>query len=353
MPIVPPPEALLDQPDMELLDLFGRMRSLTNEAGFSGILPAVWQCSDESQGIKKALFGYLFDCPVFNLGRVGALLDPTRLQTAAQHGRDLVILGGSHLGAREDDGIGYVERVHGEQAPCCGMLRRMLEEYLQLYRRAARLITLFRGVGGIKVEIPYKYLFRKPQAEAARFHLRLPRLVDGEALRDAGRGKVFRLSPEFAARHQQPLAELGREPRPIGELLEPDLFYFTKQLNRESREPRAMLEGSVFEFLPEVVCSPRPHRRLCDVHTWRQFHRLASYLTDSFDGAGRNILVVAGLTRDHSIRRNTFVPQFGFWMEQGRALQSRYYAPSEIGALLGEQEVCRPGRSFLDYAGVL
>ncbi len=353
MPIVPPPEAFLDQPEMELMDLFGRMHSLTARAGFSGVLPAVWQCSDESQGIKKALFGYVFDCPVFNLGRVGALLDPTRLLTAAQHGRDLVILGGSHLGARAEDGIGYVERVHGEKAPCCGMLRRMLEEYLQLYRRAARLITLFRGVGGIKLEIPYKYLFRKPAAETARIHLRLSRLVDGEALRDASQGKVFRLSPAFAARHQQMLASLGSEPRPIGELLEPDLFYFSKQLEGESRQPREMLERSVFAFLPEIVCSSRPHRRLCDVHTWRQFHRLASYLTDSFDGAGRNILAVAGLTLDHTIRRNTFVPQFGFWMERGEALQSRYYGPPEIHELLSAQRLYRPEKTFLEYAGVV
>ena len=82
MPIAPPSEILLDQPAMELMELFGRMRSLTEQVGFRGTLPAVWQCSDESQGNKKSLFGYVYDCPVFNLGRVGALLDPTRLGPA-------------------------------------------------------------------------------------------------------------------------------------------------------------------------------------------------------------------------------------------------------------------------------
>ena len=124
MPFAPPPEQLLDQPEMELMDLFGRMRSLAVTAGFSGTLPALWQCSDESQAIKKALFGYVFDCPVFNLGRVGALLDPTRLGPASHHGHDLVVLGGSHIGSRQEDGIGYVERVHGKVAPCCGKLTR-------------------------------------------------------------------------------------------------------------------------------------------------------------------------------------------------------------------------------------
>ena len=104
MPIAPPDENLLDLQPMELMDLFGRMRSLTDKAGFTGTLPAIWQCSDESQSIKKSLFGYTYNCPSFNLGRVGALLDPTRLATAAHHGNDLVIFGGSHIGAAEQDG---------------------------------------------------------------------------------------------------------------------------------------------------------------------------------------------------------------------------------------------------------
>ena len=60
MPIAPPLESLLDQAPMDLMELYGRMRSLTDEAGFTGILPAIWQCSDESQSIKKALFGYVY-----------------------------------------------------------------------------------------------------------------------------------------------------------------------------------------------------------------------------------------------------------------------------------------------------
>ncbi len=59
---------------MNLMEVHGRMRSLTDKAGFSDTLPAIWQCSDESQSIKKSLFGYVYNCPTFNLGRVGALL---------------------------------------------------------------------------------------------------------------------------------------------------------------------------------------------------------------------------------------------------------------------------------------
>ncbi len=352
MPIAPPAEELFNQPEMELMDMFGRLRGLTEAAGFRGVLPAVWQCSDESQSIKKALFGYVFDCPVFNLGRVGALLDPNRLAPASRHGHDLVILGGSHLGGIEEGGMGYVKRVHGEQAPCCGMLARLLDEYLQLYRRAAALITLFRGVGGIKVEIPYKYLFRKPAGEAARIHIHLEQLVDGPALRDSSHGKVYRINPAFAERHQISLAGLTGDSHPIGELLDQDGFHFSKRLDRESYDPRTMLEVANFEFFPEVVTASHPHRRLVDVNTWRQFHRLASYLTDSFDSGERNILVVAGRTLDHTIRRNTFIPQFGFWMKKGRALQARYFGPPQINELLAGQQGYRPPKSFLQYAGV-
>ena len=352
MPIAPPAAALLDQPPLELMELYGRMRSLTDRAGFNGTLPVVWQCSDESQGIKKALFGYVYDCPVFNLGRVGALLYPSRLLPASHHGHDLVILGGTHIGAREEGGVGYVERIHGELAPCCGMLRRVLEPYLVLYRRAQTLIRLFRGVGGPKIEIPYKYLFRKNPGDTPSIQLHLGRLVDGDALREAGHGKVYRLNQEFSARHQLALADLTGEPRPIDDLLDPQCFSFARRLDQDSQDPNALLETSVFDFLPDIVTSRRPHRRLSDVNTWRQFHRLASYLTDSFDSGERNILMVAGLTLDHSIRRNSFIPQFGFWMEQGRALQARYYDPPQINELLLGQPVYRPSRTFLEYAEV-
>lgn len=351
MPIAPPPEASLDHPPLELMPLLGKMRSLTDRAGFTGTLPAIWQCSDESQMIKKALFGYVFDCPSFDLGRVGALLDPTRLLTAGHHGHDIVILGGSHIGTREEDGIGYVERVHGQVAPCCGMLQRMLGEYRQVYRRAAQLLSIKRGEQGPLIEVPYKYLFHKPVGDTVRMQINLTRLVEGEAFAEGSLGKIYRLNPELAARHPQVIATLGDIPRPLGPLLEAQSFSFTKRVNHESLEPRHMLESSVFDFMPEVVTAAHPHRRLCDITTWRQFHRLAAYLTDSFDSGDRNILVVAGLTLDHSIRHNTFIPQFGFWMEQGRALQARYFSPAELNDLLAAQPDYRPPHSFLEYAG--
>lgn len=351
MPIAPPAESLLAQPAMELMDLFGRMRTLTDQHSFSGVLPAVWQCSDETQMIKKALFGYVFNCPTFNLGRVGALLDPTRLGPAAHHGRDLVILGGSHLGAREEEGIGMVERVHGPVAPCCGKLRQILWEYLQIYRRAATLITVFQEGGGLRIEIPYKYLFRKPPVDTPRIQLRLSRLVTGEAIRDGSHGKIYRLHPRLASRHAATLPSLDRETQPLAERLTAETFVFERRLDPDTLDPLKMIEFSVFDFLPEIVASRYPHRRLADINTWRQFHRLAAYLTDSFDSGERNILVVAGLTVDHSLRRNTFLPQFGFLMAQGRALQARYFSPPELVELLACQPVYRPKCSFLDYAG--
>ena len=354
MPISPPIETLLEQSPMELMDLFGRMRSLTSEANFEGELPVVWQCSDESQSIKKSLFGYVYDCPAFNLGRVGALIDPKRLIPASHHGRDMVILGGSHLGGSEEAGIGYVERVHGKVAPCCGMLNRLMKPYIILYQRAATLITLFRGPGGLKVEIPYKYLLRKSTDthDHPHLHLNIDRLVDGEPLRDASQGKVYRLNKEFTNHYQHPLKEIAKTPVSIGKLLDPTTFYFTKNLNETLHDPDSMLEGSVFDFMPDIVTSPYPHRRMADINTWRQFHRLASYVTDSFDSGDRNILIIAGLTIDHTIKRNTFIPQFGFWMQQGQALQARYFNAPELNELLGEQEVFAPCKTFLEYAEI-
>jgi len=352
MPIAPPPESFLDQNPMDLMELFGRMRSLTDQAGFEGTLPAIWQCSDESQSIKKALFGYVYNCPTFNLGRVGALLDPTRLATAAHHGKDMVILGGSHIGAKESTGVGYIERVNGRRAPCCGMLAVVLDEYLRVYRRATQLIKIFRTGHLIKIEVPYKYLFVKPVSDIARIVINLDNLVEGSALGEGTLGKIYRAHPKLIAKNQNLQGLVQETPQPIGDLLTPELFSFRKNLDHESHEPKTMLEVSVFDFLPEVVAASFPHRRLCNINTWRQFHRIASFITDSFDGSDVNIFVLAGLTIDHTIRHNTIIPQFGFWMEHGRALEARYFGSKEIYRLLAEQQIYRPPVTFLEYAGL-
>jgi hypothetical protein len=352
MPIAPPDEKLLDLPPMELMDLFGRMRSMTDEAGFTGTLPAIWQCSDESQSIKKSLFGYTYNCPSFNLGRVGALLDPTRLATAAHHGNDLVIIGGSHIGTEESDGIGYIRRIHGGVAPCCGMLGRVLNEYLHVYRRATKLIKISHKSDSFIIEIPYKYLFPKPAGDTARMKINLEKLTGGEALGEGTLGKLYPLNPAIIEKNRQALSGWDEESTPIGKLFSPELFTFCKQIDMESREPQHMLEASIFDFMPEIVSSSRPHRRMCDINTWRQFHRIASYITDSFDGSGRNIFVLAGLTIDKTISHNSFMPQFGFWMKQGRALEARYFGPEQVRKLLLSQKVYKPPVTYLEYAGI-
>lgn len=352
MPIAPPAEKLLDPPALNLMNLYGRIRSLTDAADFSGVLPAIWQCSDESQSIKKALFGYVYNCPSFNLGRVGGLLDTQRLATAALHGNDLVIVGGSHIGADENKGIGYIRRVHDQVAPCCGMLRRILHDYLQAYQRAARLIKLRAYNGHCRIEVPYKYLFVKPPADQVRLHLQLENLVVGDALGEGSLGKIYSLHPRFLRLQPGLVQALVETPRPIGSLLDADSFRFSKQLDFASHAPHSKLETSLFDFMPEIVVSSRPHRRLSDVNTWRQFHRIVSYIADAFDGSGRSIFVLAGLTLDHSLRHNSFLPQFGFWMERGRALDARYFNTAEINTLLDQQKVYQPPVSFLEYADI-
>ncbi|MCK4503368.1 MAG: hypothetical protein KAU22_10060 [Desulfuromonadales bacterium] len=337
---------------MNLMELYGRMRSLTDQAGFEKIIPAIWQCSDESQSIKKALLGYVYNCPTFNLGRIGALLDPLRLATAAHHGKDVVVLGGSHIGAQESDGIGYIERVDGRLAPCCGMLAHVMDDYLQVYRRATQLIKVFREDGVVKIEVPYKYLFEKPVSDTVRIIINLNNLVEGAALGEGTLGKIYRAHAKNVAANPELLASLQEVPQPIGALLTSELFSFQKKLDYESHEPKTMLEVAAFDFLPEIVASTFPHRRLCNINTWRQFHQIASFITDRFDGSNINIFVLAGLTIDHTIRHNTFIPQFGFWMEQGRALEARYFGPKEIYALLAEQKTYTPPVTFLEYAGL-
>ena len=350
MPIAPPAENLLDLAPMNLMELYGKMRSMTDKAGFSETLPAIWQCSDESQSIKKALFGYIYNCPTFNLGRVGALLDPLRFATAAHHGKDLVIFGGSHIGAKSSGGIGYIERINGQKVPCCGMLDRVLHDYLQVYRRATQLIKIFREGTLVKIEIPYKYLFEKPIDNSVRIIIHREKLITGEALGEGTLGKIYRAHPDVVT--PEIIDSLSQTPHPIGSLLTAEFFSFRKKLEFDSHEPKTMLEVSVFDFMPEIVAADYPHRRLGNINTWRQFHRIASYITDSFDGSAINVFVLAGLTIDHTIRHNTVIPQFGFWMQQGRALEARYFGPQDINSLLAKQDTYRPAVTFLEYAGL-
>ncbi len=350
MPIAPPPESFLDQKPMALMDLYGRMRNLTDNGGFKGTLPAIWQCSDESQSIKKALLGYVYNCPTFNLGRVGALLDPLRIATAAQHGKDVVVLGGSHIGAINSAGIGYIEIVSGPRATCCGMLAHMLEDYLRVYRLATQIIKVFRVGAVAKIEVPYKYLFTKPISGDVRIVIKLDSLIEGVAIGEGALGKIYRLNYNIVDKNPKLLELLDEKPQPIGELLTKELFTFRKHLDFKSHEPKTMLEATVFDFMPEIVSADFPHRRLCNINTWRQFHQAASFITDTFDGTDVNIFVLAGLTIDHTIRHNTFIPQFGFWMDQGRALEAKYFGPEEINSLLAAQQVYTPKVAFLEYA---
>lgn len=352
MPIAPPAESLLNFPATGLMDLFGRLRNLTDNAGFKNTLPAIWQCSDESQAIKKALFGYVYNSPPFNLGLVGSLLDPKRVAIASHHGKDLVILGGSHIGALEQNGCSYIERIHGQIDPCCGMLHRVLDEYLRAYRRASQLIKLSKVDSVCRIELPYKYLFKKPSGEIVRIRIKLDSLVEGTALGEGTLGKIYRLNEKILALHPQLLKSIKATPQPIGSLLQPENFTFRKRLDHDSLEPQSMLEAELFDYLPEIVASPTPHLRLCNINTWRQFHRCASYVTDTFDGNDRNIFILAGLSIDHSVRHNTFIPQFGYWMEQGQALEAKYYGPQEINTLLAKQDVYQPPVTFLEYAGL-
>ena len=351
MQLTPPDEKLLDLPSMNLMDLYGRMRSLTDEASFEGTLPAIWQCSDESQAIKKALFGYVYNCPPLNLGQMGALLDPTRLVAAANHGNDLVILGGSHIGAEEQAGIGYIRRIHNQVVPCCGTLSRLLNEYLQVYQRATQLIKVFRKGETVTIEVPYMYLFSEQRGQSVKILLKLDKLVDGEAFAEGSLGKIYRIHPRMLEKNPDFFAKLSETPVPIERALTSDTFSFRRQIERDCRNTREWIETSISDFLPEIVSSSRPHKRLCDVNTWRQFHRITSYLTDSPDVRNRNIFVLAGLTIDHTVQHNTFIPQYGFWMEQGCVPESRYFDSHEINDLLSRQKSYRPPVTFLEYAG--
>lgn len=335
---------------MNLMDLYGKLYTYSINHGFKNIQPIIWQCSDESQGIKKSLFGYVFDCPVFNLGRVGALSEVERLQPVSHHGDDLVIIGGSHVGAIENDGINYISRVNGSKSPCCGMLFRIVSDYLEQYKRAQNMIKITKRDGKYFIILPYKYLHKQQAIGHTELMVIFEALISGEAVEESSHGKVFPLTDQFVSLHREGLEALRGDVSPIGKLLTKDTFKFIGKQEEHPLNFGSILNSSLFEFMPEIVASDNPHRRIADINTWREFHKVASYLTDNFLGKGRNIFLLAGLSVDLSTKKNTFVAQFGFSINKDDKTEVNYYNPFEINALLDSLDVYRPQKTYLEYA---
>jgi len=352
MPLTTPSPEIMNQKPMHLMDMFGKLYSYADKHEYKFTQPAIWQCSDESQGIKKSLFGYVFDCPVFNLGQVGALVDPHRMQPASHHGEDMIIVGGSHVGAKIDDGIGYIDRVNGSMSPCCGMLFRILSDYLDQYKRAQMLIKITKKDDKFCIILPYKYLHKQQAIKHAELMVRFDSLISGEAIEESSHGKVFPLTEKFVAEHMKGLMTLTEEISPIDKLLTKDTFKFITTYTEHPNDFGSMLNASLLEFMPEIVSSDAPHRRIADINTWREFHKITSYLTDNFLGKDRNIFLLAGLTIDHSTRKNTFIPQFGFAIDRNDTDDVNYYNPVEVNELLGTLDVYKPSKTYLEFAGI-
>lgn len=353
MPSTIPSPSIMAQSQINLMDLFGKIYNITQSYHFEKMQPAIWQCSDESQGIKKALLGYVFDCPVFNLGQVGAIVDPDRLLPASHHGKDIVIIGGSHIGTEVIDGIGHIDRINGHKAPCCGMLYRLLLTYLNLYKRAQTLIKIIRKDNEYHIEIPYRYLHQHDVTQGPELKIILDTIIDGEAIADSVQGKVFKMAPTFTNENAEELSHLPEGSSQIQTLLKKNTFIFEESLTENINDNiEVALKHSLLPYMSGIVTCKYPHRRIADLNTWREFHKITSHLTDSFLGTNRNIFLVAGLTADYTIKKNMYIPQFGFHINRNNPNEVNYYNPVEINELLRNVPVYTPEKSFLEYAEV-
>lgn len=352
MPVSPPNASLMAQIQINMMDLFGKLYTISQSNNFTGTQPAIWQCSDESQGIKKALFGYVFDCPVFNLGNVGAIVNTDRMVPASHHGQDIVIVGGSHIGAEVAQGIGFIDRINGKKAECCGMLFRILDEYLQLYKTAQSSITIHQEDDQFYIEIPYRYLQKHLSSTQPEIIIHISKLINGDSATESSQGKVFQLNNEFTAKYKSELSTISQDPTPINTLLDKDLFVFEENINHTSAEAVDIIKASLIDYMPEIVTCTYPHRRIADINTWREFHKITAYLIETFQHTDRNIFLVAGLTVDYSIKKNMFVPQFGFSLRPSEKEKIQYFNPIEINEYLREIDTYSPQKTFMEYAGI-
>jgi hypothetical protein len=319
------------------------------------MMPSRAFCSDESQGYPVILLAQHFGTFPFDHGQVGGKVATDRNGPHAHHGEDLVILHASHVGYDADQRrFGVYRRQHtadGGFGANCGKLSGVLDWYQQEYRLACEDVRLGSMNGDLVVQIDNALL--DPLRTEGLF-LQLDRFIDpaqSSPLRVLSTSKAFAASPALQAMLSG--VDWRSAPKPIGELLSADLFFFRRE-PVVGPEGLDMLEKAIAPAMPMLVTSPNPALDAARYHTQIEFDRAWRSIQREPAYHDKNVLFVSGLNVDVSPRAGMLFPLTKFipWAAGARLRDGTTFLleQAELFDALLSQSIENPDQISFDAA---
>lgn len=333
-----------------------RLYNLCLSLGFrrGHIMPSRAFCSDESQGYPTILITQHFGTFPFDHGRVGGKVAINRHGPHADHGDDLVIIHATHVGydsnARR---FGIYQRLFAADAPYghnCGKLCAVMTWYREEYNYARANVRL-----GMIDELPALIIdnhLLEPDRREGLF-LRLDRLIEAPhaSLRVLATAKAFEASDRLVS--AIPTELWSGEPRPIGDRLTSDLFFFRRE-PVSGAEGHDIIEVGLQPFMPALMTSPHPELDAARFTTQIEFDRTYRSLQRDHAYRGKNLLFVSGLNIDISplaglpFPLTKFVPWAAYVHPRRQA--GRILEQAELFDVLMQQSADNPDQMSFDAA---
>ncbi len=277
------------------------------------VMPSRAFCSDESQGYPVIMMTKHFGTFPFNHGRVGGIVATKRHEPHAEHGEDIVIIQASHVGYDPDtEQFGTYRRVHTHDQHCgpnCGKVFQVLQWYQEEYQFAQRHILLHQHKGTPCVIID-NHLVRGDTENSLLLNLGL--LVKKNASGKQMPLAMLSTSQIFPAADSL-VESLGldhfnqAEPRPFGDNLSSDMFYFHREIN-ERIDGVHDLEHNLNRYMPMILTQPWPILTAAQINTQIEFDRTFRTIVKENAYHGKRVLFIAGLNIDISPQADQLFP---------------------------------------------
>ncbi len=292
-----------------------RVYNLARSLGFERgkMMPSRAFCSDESQGYPIILIAKHFGTFPFNHGLVGGIVATDRHGPHAHHGKDLVIIQASHVGYDPESGkFGVYRRLQTEkqtETSNCGKIGGALDWYLREYEFARHNIYLREHNGEKQIVIDNQLLHSEREQGLL---IKLDRLVEVGAEGNPiakeciSTSKIFTASPELI-RLLADYAWKSGTGEPIGDILNPDLFFFRRQISHHP-EGRDQLEKNLINVMPFVVTSKWPALTAAQANSQVEFDRAFRTIVQEPAYRGKKVLFISGLNVDISPKEGQVFP---------------------------------------------
>lgn len=289
-----------------------RLYNLCISLGFRAglIMPSRAFCSDENQGLPIILLTKHFGTFPFNHGRVGGIVATKRHGPHAHHGEDSVIIQASHVGYDPHTGT-YGKYIRPKMegiciSDSCGKITHVISPYLEQYNFAQERIFLSRDEQGnhlITVKNSFIDFHSHPIKNGLVLLLEniVKRGTNGKVVPTAvlSTSHIYEVSDEFRRRLETKGYQWkSGEGENIGNLLEPDLFYFQEEFHEQDES--ILLEKNLIEFMPTIVTSRNPQLRAAKINIQLEFARTVETIRRGTEYKGKNLLYIAGLNIDIS-----------------------------------------------------